>query len=153
MFTRYNDKGELFRTRSVIDCEKAVEDGEEIRVEQSHKEQVNINNIVKRHGLDMIAKTAQVTQLAYDDVSTNDFTESMNLIAKGRQTFESLPSAVRKEFNHDPAVYMDYIHNPENKQALIDRGWMKPPEPDPQPVEVRVINPEPDPQTGGDSTT
>lgn len=142
-FQKYDKNGEIIRNRVF-----AKIDPDEIpRVEQSHERETNINNIVKRHGGDLIAKTQNIQQLQYDDVTTNDFQESMNLILKGNQTFMSLPSKTRDEFQNDPAKYMDYIHNPENKQALIDRGWMKPPEPEPQPIEVVVTNPVEPPPT------
>lgn len=141
-FRKYDDKGNYIRNRVGLDCQQAILDGEVIRVEQSHKDEVNINNIVKRHGLDMIAKTAALVPLQYwDGDPTNDFQEAMNKIAQGTQTFESLPSAIRKEFDNDPAKYMDYVFNPENKEKLIERGWMNAPKPAPEPVQVVVTNP------------
>lgn len=148
-FRKYNEKGEYIRNRVTLDCQKAIEDGEIVRVEQAHKDEVNINNIVKRHGMDLIAKTASLMPLQYwDGDPTNDFQEAMNKIAQGTQTFESLPSQIRKEFNNDPAKYMDYVFNPENKEKLIERGWMNAPEPPPEPVQVVVTNPETPPPSG-----
>lgn len=142
-FNKYDETGEIIRRRSVLDCQAAIANGEEIRVEQSHKDEVNINNIIRKHGIDMIAKTASVTQLQYwDGDPNNDFTEAMNKIAQGTQTFESLPSDIRKQFHNDPTEYMDYVFNPENRDDLIERGWMNPPEPEQQPVEVVITNPE-----------
>lgn len=141
-FRRYDSEGNEIRRRVGLDCQQAILDGEEIRVEQSHKDEVNINNIVKRHGIDMIAKTASLVPLQYwDGDPTNDFQEAMNKIAQGTQTFESLPSAIRKEFDNNPAKYMDYVFNPENKEKLIERGWMNAPKAAPEPVQVVVTNP------------
>jgi len=132
----------------VIDCQQAIIDGEEIRVEQSHKDEVNINNIVKRAGgMELIAKVNALTQFEYDDVTGNDFQESMNAIIKARDTFDQVPSAIRKQFDNDPAKFMDFVHNPVNSDSLIEMGLKKAPEVIP-PIEVVVKNPETPPAEG-----
>lgn len=146
-FRKYDIDGNYLRKRVTLDCQKAVENGEIIRVEQSHKDEVDINNIIKRHGADIIAKTQQVMALTYDDVTTNDFQETMNMIIKGNQAFQSLDSKTRAEFENDPAKYLDYVHNEENREAMIERGWLNPPEPEPTPIEVIVTNPVETPPT------
>lgn len=129
--------------RIVIDCQKAIENGEKYIVEQSHKDEVNINNIVRKHGADLVAKVAALQKFEYDDVTTNDFQEMMNIMIKARDTFDKVPLDIRKRFGHDPAEFMDFVHNPDNAQALIDMGLAEPPEPPPAPVQVQVVNPDP----------
>jgi len=132
----------------VIDCQQAIIDGEEIRVEQSHKDEVNINKIVKRAGgMELIAKVNALTQFQYDDVTGNDFQESMNAIIKARDTFDQVPSDIRKQFDNDPAKFMDFVHNPENSDQLIQMGLKKEPEVI-SPIEVVVTNPETPPAEG-----
>jgi len=132
----------------VIDCQQAIIEGEEIRVEQSHKDEVNINNIVKRAGgMELIAKVNALTQFEYDDVTGNDFQESMNAIIKARDTFDQVPSEIRKQFDNDPAKFMDFVHNPDNSDALIEMGLKKAPEVI-SPIEVVVTNPETPPAEG-----
>jgi phage internal scaffolding protein len=123
-------------SRPVIDC---TEDPG--KTEQSHKQEVDINQIIKKHGMDMIAKTAKVQQLQYDDNPNNDFQETMDMIVKARESFESLPSLVRKEFGNDVARFMDFVRNPDNGQRMIDLGLAeRPPEVVPEsPVEVVVV--------------
>jgi len=150
-FRKYDDKGQQIRNRVTIDCQKAIENGEEIRVEQSHKDEVNINKIVKKHGMDLIAKTAALQQFTFDENPHNDFQEMMNALLKAKDSFESVPSEIRKQFNHDPAQFMDFVRNTDNKQQLIDWGLAKAPE-TPQPIEVVVTNqPETPPPTTGEA--
>ena len=92
--------------RTVVDCQAAVAAGEEIRVEQSHKDEVNINNIVRKHGADLIAKVSQLTEFQFDDVTGNDFQENMNAIIKARDTFANVPSDIRRRFDNNPAKLM-----------------------------------------------
>jgi len=123
-----------------IDCQKAIDEGEEIRVEQSHKDEVNINNIVKRAGgMELIAKVNALKDWKFDDVTSNDFQENMNAIIKARDTFADVPSEIRKKFDNDPAKFMDFVRNPENIQAMIDLGLSKAPEEVPI-AQVEVVN-------------
>lgn len=152
-FYKYDKNGNQIRyKKAVIDCQAAInckDNPEEVRVEQNHEPTTNINMIVKNHGLDLIQKTANVQQLTFDDVTTNDFQEAMMLMMRGKETFMSLPSDVRKEFDHDPAKYLDYVHNPENHDAMIERGWIKSPPSPPEPTQVVVMNPETPPEEIG----
>ena len=140
-FYTYDDKGKKVKSRTVgIDCQKAIEDGEEYLVEQAHKDEVDINTIVKRHGIDLIAKVSALTQFEYDDVTGNDFQKSMNAIIKARDAFQYVPSDIRKQFDNDPARFMDFVHNPDNKEALIEMGLANPPPEQPAPQEVVVVS-------------
>jgi len=143
-FYKTNEIGEVIRKRVQL----TIPEDEVIRVEQSHKDEVNINNIVKRHGMDLIARTAALQQFTYDDNPNNDFQETMNAILKAEKSFSSVPSQIRKQFDNNPAQFMDFIHNPDNQQTLIDWGLAKAPEKT-QPVEVVVTNqPETPPPPG-----
>lgn len=144
MFAKYktdkSGKKTVIRNRVVVDCQKAVENGEKTFVEQSHIKEVEINSIVKKHGVSRLALTREAMELRFDDVTTNDFQEAMNLIKRGNDVFQQLSSQERAEFNNSPEQYLDYVHNPENREALIERGWMNPPPPDPAPQKVEIVN-------------
>ena len=103
--------------KPVIDCQAAIENGEQVLVEQSHKEEVNINNIVRKNGADLVLKVSQLTEFQFDDVTGNDFQENMNAIIKARDTFADVPSDVRRRFDNDPAKFMDFVYNPENEHT------------------------------------
>lgn len=138
-------KSELKRDRKkyAVDCQLAIENGEQIRVEQYHKAEVDINNIIKRNAgnLELIAKNSQLVGFNMDDIPTNDFQEMMNIMVKAKEAFASIPSKIRAHFDNDPAQYMDFVRNPENMQQLVDWGLAEPrPEPDNTPVQVQVVN-------------
>lgn len=115
---------------------------DKILVEQNHKDEVDINNIIRKHGIDMIQKTANIVQMRFDDNPNNDFQEYMNLIIKGQQSFDSLPSEIRKRFGNDATMYMDFVRNPDNKPEGIKLGIFEKeptPPPPPDPIEVVVV--------------
>lgn len=149
MFYIYDEDGKKIRNRVTVDCQKAVAEGEKTFVEQSHAKETEINNIVKTHGVSRLALTREAQTLVFDDVTTNDFQEAMNLIKRGNDVFQQLSSKERAEFNNSPEQYLDYVHNPENREELINRGWMNPPEPEPEPpapIPVIIQNPETPPE-------
>jgi phage internal scaffolding protein len=82
-------------------------------------------------------------EFEFDMNPHNDFQEMMNAMIKAKESFSSIPSQIRAQFDNDPAKFMDFVRNEENKQQLIDWGLMNPPEPEPQPVQVEVVNPAP----------
>jgi phage internal scaffolding protein len=114
---------------------------EETKTEQSHKAEVDINNIVKRAGnMELIAKVNALQNFVYDDVTGNDFQESMNAILRAKEAFSSVPSGIRKQFDNDPAKFMDFVHNPDNNDKLVEMGLANAPEVE-KPIEVVVTNP------------
>jgi hypothetical protein len=137
MFSRYDADGKLKRNPVYVDCSE-----DEIITEQNHKQEVDINNIIRRHGLDMIQATSKLSSInfQFDDVTGNDFQEAMNKVLKAQDTFDTLPSVIRKEFDNNPAIFLDFIQNPENKDRMIEMGLAQAPVVEP-PVEVVVTNP------------
>jgi len=133
-----------FRKYDEMGLQLGIDDGnhqfEETKTEQNHKSEVDINNIVAKHGTELISKVAKLQQFTYDDVIGNDFQESMNAILKAKESFSQVPSEIRKHFENDPAKFMDYIHDPENKDQLVSWGLMKK-EQVIQPMHVIVDNP------------
>jgi hypothetical protein len=135
-FYKYNEDGSIVRKRVVLDCSD-----DELITEQNHKDEVNINKIIQRHGIDLIQKTSVIQQLVFDDNPNNDFTEVMQMMVNAKDSFMSLPSEVRKQFDNDPAKFVDFVRNGDNQQQLIDMGLAVAPE-EVKPVQVVVTNPE-----------
>lgn len=141
MFQNIDSEGNVIRNRVKIDCSK-----DDVIVEQSHKDEVDINQIVKRHGgVAAIQATAKLqgVEFQFDDVTGNDFQEAMDKVTKAQQLFESLPAALRAKFDNSPAKYLDYVQNPEHSEELIKMGLAEA-RPVEQPIQVQVINPVPE---------
>lgn len=109
---------------------------------QSFKEECDINRIMAKS-----LKGQPVTWLNPReprwgvDVTGQDFRASMDVVAKSREMFDELPSAVRKKFQNDPSLFLEWIDNPDNTEEVYKLGLAKRPEvpPEPAPVAVRVI--------------
>lgn len=90
---------------------KSFNDG---RTKQSFKDTTDINKILKR-----AQKTGVIDHLSkhgatYGDFSDFDYVGNLNMIAKGREIFDELPSEVRKEFNSSPADFFAFVNHPDN---------------------------------------
>lgn len=154
-FRKYDIDGKVINAKTKpLDCQKAVELGEKVLVEQTHKDEVDINRIVARHGMDLISKTNQMQQFRFDDVTNNDFQEVMNFMLSAAESFESIPKEVRKMFDNDPAKFVDYAVNPDNHKQMQEWGLADKDAPPPDPIQVLMVNPvtkEPDMTPGAET--
>ncbi|AXH75075.1 MAG: internal scaffolding protein [Microviridae sp.] len=62
----------------------------------------------------------------YLDVSGIEFQESMQFVAGAQTLFNELPSILRNRFNNDPSLFLDFVHNPANRQEMAELGLLKP---------------------------
>ena len=89
---------------------------------QSHKAECDINNIMKRYQKDGVITHFNKFGKNYGDATGNDFTEAMQIIAKGKSMFEELPSSARSRFDNDPAKFLDFVNDPENLDEMRELG-------------------------------
>lgn len=104
-------------SRPTVDCS-----GDKILVEQHHAEACNVNNIIKKYKKTGIITHLNKLEAKYGDVTGLDFQNAQNLILSATEMFGNLPSSIRKEFNNDPAVFLDFCDNPNNREQLIEWG-------------------------------
>lgn len=93
----------------------------------------------------------------YTDYPTAiEFHDMQNIIAQAKSMFESIPSNIRAKFENDPAKFLDYANNPENREEMLEMGFsvehlpeppIKPPAEEPVnvPATEPVTDPVPDP--------
>jgi hypothetical protein len=117
-FYRYDENGNVIRNRVITTCD------DESLTEQSHVKETDVNQIVKRHGKDLIQKANELmsTNFQMDNIPGNDFHESMMIIQKASKSFSQMPSQVRKQFDNDPAKFLDFVQNPANAEAMVTMG-------------------------------
>lgn len=59
----------------------------------------------------------------YGDVSeVADFQTAMNTVILGRQLFEQFPGYVRARFQNDPALMIEFLADPKNREEAISLG-------------------------------
>lgn len=91
--------------------------------EQHHRETVSIHSILKRYQatgvIDHVAKH-QGTYFDYSEVP--DFQTAQQMVADAHSMFETVPSEIRAEFGNDPAKFIDFMQNPENRNEIEAYG-------------------------------
>lgn len=97
------------------------------RTKQSHKDECNINFIVDRYRKTGMVEHVRKFNGEYGDFQSVDFHEAMNAVAQANQMFDSLPSKVRSKFDNNPAKFMDFVHDPKNKEEITELGLAKAP--------------------------
>jgi phage internal scaffolding protein len=92
------------------------------KTEQAHKQQCDMNYILRDYQRTGLIKHAVKYEGQYDDVSDVDYQRSMMIVADVKNMFESLPSSERKKFSNDPAKFLNYVQDAANRQDLEERG-------------------------------
>lgn len=109
---------------------------------QSDMEVADIHNIMRQFEQGGM-KLLDEADLAYRDVSEfTDLQDAMNQAKEAEVEFKKLPSKIREIFNHDVAEWLDTAHDADKRQALVDKGYLRP---DVEPV----VEPEPEKKADG----
>lgn len=59
----------------------------------------------------------------YDDVSDSlDYQMALDLVAQANDKFSDLTADLRKYFDNDPRRFMDFVHDPNNRDEAIKIG-------------------------------
>lgn len=92
------------------------------RTKQSAKAECDINNILKAY-----RKTGAIAHLnrfpaQYAEAPSFDLREALEFLQGATAAFQQLPATVRSEFDNDPASFLEFVHNPANKDELVKMG-------------------------------
>lgn len=93
--------------------------------EQHHKDRCDVNRIVDRYRNTGLVDHTVEMEGQFGDLSGSDFKAMMDKLVSVRGKFEELPSKVRREFANDPAVYLDFMSNPDNRDRAIALGLIR----------------------------
>lgn len=100
------------------------------RTKQSHKDECDVNKIIKQfHKTGMISH-ARTHRGFYDDfIGATDYKSALDMIREADEMFMTIPSTIRKQFDNDPAKFLDFVQDPDNREEMQAMGLLKvPPE-------------------------
>lgn len=95
------------------------------KTEQAHKQQCDMNYILRDYQRTGLIKHAAKHEGRYDDVTAVDFQEAMFLVTNAQNMFMTLPSSIRDRFGNDPAAFLDFVQNPSNTDEMARMGILK----------------------------
>lgn len=75
--------------------------------------------------------------MSFGDFTTvPDYMTQQNRLAGLREDFQRLPSKVRLRFDNNPALLIEFLHDPKNSDEAIELGLRPKPKPAPAPAPV-----------------
>lgn len=90
---------------------------------QSFKDECNINTILKKYEKTGLVSHSTSANAIFDDFSScDDYQSSLNNVIQAQSMFDSLPSGIRKRFANNPALFMDFVHDPSNLDEMVRLG-------------------------------
>lgn len=116
-----------------------LDTGDESLVEQHHKDDCDITKILKKYDKTGLITHVNQMRADYGDFTNlNEYQESLNLVIKAQNSFNELPSSLRKKFNNDPGQFMEFVSNPDNFPEMISLGLANPRE-EVKPLLVKMV--------------
>lgn len=109
------------------------------KTEQSHENEVDINQIVARAKRTGVMPGNAMAARYGDFTNAEDFMQIQNRIITAEKQFEALPVAVRERFGNDISKLIDFIANERNREEAEKLGIVEkkkpvtPPAPEPEP--------------------
>lgn len=106
------------------------------RTKQSFRQEADINHIIskaRKTGFLIDPMTPQRKAIFGNFADMPDFLQSQERVAKARSAFDTLPAEVRAKFLNDPALLIEFVSDPQNKEQAIALGLF------PKPVYTRKI--------------
>ena len=113
-----------------------INTGRESKVEQSHKNECNINTIVAKAHKSGLFPTRTDSPKYGDFSGAMDFHEAHNRINDAQRDFMLLPSEIRNRFENNAGKLIDFINNPDNVEEAIKLGIV------PKPAKEEIVQPE-----------
>jgi len=114
-----------FTIRSAYGPKKRLGDIGDLGVsltKQSFTKECDINNIMAKYqktgAIDHVTKH----EASYGFASSDDFQTSLEIVAKGRDMFNELPSSIRTKFENDPAKFLDFVQDNNNQAEMVELG-------------------------------
>jgi phage internal scaffolding protein len=103
--------------------------------QQHFKDECDVNNILRKYQKTGLLDHVNRFQGDYADLSAvPDFQDSLNAVIDAQEAFMTLPSSIRKQFDNDPVQFLDFVHDPSNRDEMVKMGLAKAPAPIVEPV-------------------
>lgn len=101
-----------------IDCGETL-------TEQAHKNETDMNYILRDYAKTGFLKHAQKHEGRYDDVTVTDFQDALLTVNNTQNMFNQLPAQIRDRFANNPAQFLEYVSNPANENEMATLGILK----------------------------
>lgn len=97
--------------------------------QQDRKDECDVHRIVERHaetGIWGNSLAPATRQPIYGDFTQPvDLITAQKLLCTAKESFASMPSEIRKEFNNDPILMLEWLKNPDNYERGVELGLLE----------------------------
>lgn len=112
-----------FRTAYDRDLVEGITFDEPSMAQQHFKDECDVNNILRKYAsTGLITHVANGTPSYGDFSSVLEFQQAQNILIEAQDAFDALPASLRKRFDNDPAVMLEFIENPDNREEAEKLG-------------------------------
>lgn len=108
------------------------------RAQQSFVDECDINTLVKVYARSGIIPGRDIPAMEFNVDEIIDYQTALNRLREADKAFMSFPSDVRDRFKNDPALLLDFISTPSNREEAVALGLIPKPADAPEPVLVRL---------------
>lgn len=113
--------------RDAVSRETGLQCDDVTLTKQSFKDECDINQIVDRF-LKTGALPENVAVPQFGDFDTvNDYQSALAIVMAADEAFMSFPHDFRARFSNDPAQFIEFVHNPANREECIKLGLIEKP--------------------------
>lgn len=93
--------------------------------QQQYRDECDINNIMKGYVHSGLLPVGTTSTARYGDFSdVDDYLSAMLTLNYARDQFNELEANIRRRFNNDPAEFLDFVNNPDNKEEAQKLGLL-----------------------------
>jgi len=89
---------------------------------QSFTKECDINNIMAKYQKTGALDHVNKHEASYGYATSEDFTSSMEIVARGQKMFAELPSSIRTKFDNDPSKFLDFVQDQNNLTEMQEMG-------------------------------
>lgn len=97
--------------------------------QQQFKDECDINIIMKRFGKTGVLPAPAVMPQYGDYSQAVDYRSCMQAVRDAEEAFMELPADLRKKFNHDPQLFLEFCEDNSNYEEAQRMGLVPPPAP------------------------
>lgn len=92
---------------------------------QAFKDECDINKILEGYLKTGMIEHANTVQGRYGDfTSAPDYQAACQAIIDANDMFNTLPAKIRKQFDNDPAEFLEFAQNPSNEAEMRSMGLL-----------------------------
>mgnify|MGYP002599037608 CR=1 FL=1 len=114
-----------FRTAYDRDLVEGITFDEPSLTQQHFKDECDVNNILRKYeSTGLVTHVANGTPSYGDFSSVLEFQQAQNILIEAQDAFDALPASLRKRFDNDPAVMLEFIENPDNREEAEKLGLL-----------------------------